>query len=502
MDELDRERIDRITEVIYRLQKGLPIRLIDMQQQGDEEVAQLSGFINQLLIDLQSVTAAIADIGSGRFNTPIASTLPIAHSTKSIQATMRHLIWQTEQVAKGDFSQRVNFLGSFSSSFNWMVEELESNRNDLESKVGARTRELSLLLDATVQMSKTHDLDLILEDFSYTLLESFTYHTSCLVALFDPDGQTFRIHKTRSLRPVQYTPDAHREYKVSDFPFLEQIIENRESKIVFKEHARMQHSEELFLFGKEYNSTLVLAFYDGHARLGFVLVSEARDPARSTFTADDLGFYKTLTNHLSVSIKNSLLFKRNKDNFINTIEALAASIDARDAYTHYHSTNVMHYSVKIAEEIGFSEVRIERLSMACLLHDIGKIGIRDAVLLKPGRLSTEEFEEIKEHPEKAAKILSAVKELDPVAEMILAHHERFDGSGYPNGLAGSNIPLESRIMSIADTFDAMTTSRVYRKAKSFQNAIDEINACAGTQFDPEIVRIFMKVAPSLLVEDT
>lgn len=204
---------------------------------------------------------------------------------------------------------------------------------------------------------------------------------------------------------------------------------------------------------------------------------------------------------MSVSIKNSLLFKRNKESFISTIEALAASIDARDAYTHFHSTNVMNYSVKIAEAIGFSAERLERLSMACLLHDIGKIGIRDAVLLKPGRLSKEEFDEIKEHPAKAAKILSAVKDLDPVAEMILAHHERYDGKGYPNGLSGTKIPLESRIMSIADTFDAMTTSRVYREAMSVQTAIDEINNCAGAQFDPEIVKVFLKVAPSLQVKD-
>lgn len=497
MNEQEIQQVDRITEAIYNLLHGSSNKMINMQEQGSGEIAQLSGFVNTLLFELQNISTAITDLGSGNLDTPISSKLPLANSVKSIQSTMRHLTWQTEQVAKGDFSQRVSFLGKFSSSFNWMIEELANNRDNLESEVNARTHELSLLLDATARLSRTQDLSIILDEFAQTMLHSFTYHTSCSVALFKRGTNTFRVEKTRRLRPGHPTPYRDREYSLSDFPFLERALENYDSLIAEKQHADIRESEKLFLFGDEYKTVLILPINDAKLKLGFVLVSEARDQTRSTFSSEDLGFYKTLINHLSVSINNALLFKRIKDNFINTIEALAASIDARDAYTHFHSKNVMRYSVKIAEAMNFSPERLEQLSMACLLHDIGKIGIRDAVLLKPAKLSREEFEEIKSHPVKAAKILSAVKELGSIPDIILAHHERYDGNGYPNGLVGVNIPLEARIMAIADSFDAMTTSRVYRPAMSKQMAIDEINNCAGSQFDPELVEVFMKISRSL-----
>ena len=500
MNNHDTDRTDRITEVIHNLLNGLPIDLIDMQQQDDDELGQLSGFVNKLITDLHSLSSAISDSANGQFNTPITSRTPVAHSAKSLQATMRHLTWQTEQVAKGDFTQRVGFLGEFSSSFNWMVEKLETNRAHLEKKVDERTRELSMLLETTARTAQTHDLDLILEEYLKVLLESFHYHTSCRVALINSEKSTFEIRKSKSLRPIEPSPALNREHRLSDFPFLKQIVEKNESQVMFKKDATIQDTEKLFLFNKEHKSVLIMAFHDEHAPLGFVLVNEARDPSRSNFTDDSLRFYRTLTNHLSLSIKNALLFNRNRKNFLDTIEALAASIDARDAYTHFHSRNVMHYSVKIAEAMDFSSERLEQLSMACLLHDIGKIGVRDAVLLKPGKLSEEEFREIKQHPEKATKILSSVKELDLVAEIIIAHHERFDGEGYPNGLSGSQIPLESRIVSIADSLDAMTTSRVYRPAMTKQTAIEEIVRCSGTQFDPEIVKVLLKIVPTLLIE--
>lgn len=181
----------------------------------------------------------------------------------------------------------------------------------------------------------------------------------------------------------------------------------------------------------------------------------------------------------------------------STREQKVIFIHYLNAYTHFHSRNVMKYSLKIADALGFSSNRLEQLSMACLLHDIGKIGIRDDILLKPGKLTKEEFDEIKKHPRKATTILSAVKDLDPVATIIVAHHERFDGNGYPYGLSGKQIPLQSRIMAIADTLDAMTTSRVYRPAMNKQTAIKEIDRCAGTQFDPEIVDVFRNIVGSI-----
>ncbi len=497
MDDLDKKRTDQITEVIYNLLNGRPVESIDLHNQAEDELRQLSGYVNKLAHELQSASSAISDLADGRINTQINSRLPAAHSAKSLQATLKHLTWQTGQVAKGDFTQRVDYLGEFSNSFNWMVEQLGTNRSHLETTVKERTKELSLILETTAKTSQTYDVDLILEAFLNTLIVSFGHHTNCRVALFDSTAKTFQIRKSMGFRLSDRRLKMNHEYKLSNFPFIEKIMQNDECKVLYKKHVCMQETEKMFLFDNAYKSILILTFLDNNKPLGFVQISEARDPSRTDFTEEEIGFYKTITNHLSVAIKNALLFENNKKNFLGTIEALAASIDARDAYTHFHSRNVMKYSLKIAEAMGFSPNRIEQLSMACLLHDIGKIGIRDNILLKPGKLTKEEFGEIKKHPQKATTILSAVKDLDPVARIIVAHHERFDGNGYPNGLAGKRIPLESRIMAIADTLDAMTTSRVYRPAMNIQKAIKEIDRCAGSQFDPEIVDVFLKTVESI-----
>jgi HD-GYP domain-containing protein (c-di-GMP phosphodiesterase class II) len=142
---------------------------------------------------------------------------------------------------------------------------------------------------------------------------------------------------------------------------------------------------------------------------------------------------------------------------------------------------------------------LEDLHRASVLHDLGKIGVREAVLNKPGKLTEEEFAEIVRHPETAVRILEPIPFFRPLLPAILHHHERFDGKGYPSRLAGSNIPLASRIMTIADTFDAMTSTRAYRKALSSADAIAEIRRCSGTQFDPDIVPIFLACQSKVVI---
>jgi len=179
--------------------------------------------------------------------------------------------------------------------------------------------------------------------------------------------------------------------------------------------------------------------------------------------------------------------------YIQTIKALSELIEVKDPYTRGHSSRVAQWSTKIAKEMGISGPQLERIFLAGLLHDIGKIGIKGAILNKPSRLTPEEYEEIKKHPVIGAEILKEIKHLQDIVPVILHHHERWDGKGYPKGLKGKEIPLWSRIMAVADTFDAMTSSRPYRRALSMEEAIEEIRKNAGTQFDPEVVRMFLKI---------
>jgi putative nucleotidyltransferase with HDIG domain len=182
-----------------------------------------------------------------------------------------------------------------------------------------------------------------------------------------------------------------------------------------------------------------------------------------------------------------------KNSYFETIAALAASIDAKDHYTHGHSQKVMEYSVEIAKEMGLSEEEITNIKFAGLLHDVGKIGIDDSILKKETALTPEERKEIEKHPVYGYKIVEKIEFLKKARKYIYHHHERWDGKGYPEGLKGENIPLGARIISVADTYDAMTSSRSYRKALPEYIAIEEIKEHSGSQFDPQIVKVFLKI---------
>lgn len=187
------------------------------------------------------------------------------------------------------------------------------------------------------------------------------------------------------------------------------------------------------------------------------------------------------------------MLKDLKELFYTTIKSIASALDAKDTYTHGHSLRVTLYSLILAKYMdGVDEKFMEELETAGLLHDIGKIGISEGILCKPGKLSDEEYEIIKSHPQKGKKLLHSIKKLNSVSEWLNSHHERWDGSGYPNRLKGEEIPISSRIIAIADTYDAMTSSRSYRQALPHEVARDEILRCKGTQFDPNLVDIFEK----------
>jgi putative nucleotidyltransferase with HDIG domain len=181
--------------------------------------------------------------------------------------------------------------------------------------------------------------------------------------------------------------------------------------------------------------------------------------------------------------------------YVQTIRALAEAVDAKDAYTRGHSERVGVYASKIAREMNFAKDFIERVYIAGLLHDVGKIGVRDAVITKPDRLTPEEYDEIKKHPEIGAKILEPVDFLKDIASCVRHHHEWYDGSvrGYPERLRGDQIPLPSRIILVADTVEAMTSDRPYRRALSLESVVKEVHRFQGTQFDPTVSQAFLRL---------
>lgn len=176
-----------------------------------------------------------------------------------------------------------------------------------------------------------------------------------------------------------------------------------------------------------------------------------------------------------------------------TLDALLAALDTRDTETEGHSERVAAYTMAMANRLNLSAEELTNIERGALLHDIGKIGVPDSILYKPGPLTPEEWEIMKQHPVIGYRMCMKIDALRPAAPIVLHHHERWDGQGYPYGLAGEAIPLGARIFAIADTLDAMTSDRPYRKALSFAEAREEIIRCAGKQFDPEMVKLFLEI---------
>jgi len=202
-----------------------------------------------------------------------------------------------------------------------------------------------------------------------------------------------------------------------------------------------------------------------------------------------------LAKRIGESTRNlTQLYDDLRETYMRTIKALAQAIDARDHYTHSHSENVTRYSDIIASEMNLDTQKREEITDACQLHDLGKIGVHDYILVKPGKLTPEEFEEVKLHALKGAQILEPLAFLEGVIRIVKQHHERYDGKGYPFGLKGEQIDLGARIMAVTDTYDAMTSARPYRTTPlSKKETIEEIKKGSGAQFDPEVVKVFLKV---------
>ena len=189
----------------------------------------------------------------------------------------------------------------------------------------------------------------------------------------------------------------------------------------------------------------------------------------------------------------SLILKDLKELFYKTIKSIASALDAKDPYTHGHSMRVTLYSIILARELNVNPNYLESIETAGLLHDIGKIAIPQSILCKPGKLTDDEFMIMKTHPVNSEKLISSIKKLHDITPGVKHHHERWDGKGYPDHLAGEDIPYSARIIAIADTYDAMTSTRSYRKALPHDVAIEEIQKCAGAQFDPILAQKFVEI---------
>ncbi|NLM10096.1 MAG: HD domain-containing protein [Clostridiaceae bacterium] len=208
---------------------------------------------------------------------------------------------------------------------------------------------------------------------------------------------------------------------------------------------------------------------------------------------EEFDILRSIGNTAAVAVENSIYLTKSKNSYVATFDALITAVEARDQYTRGHLQRVSAFAVRIAKEMGMNKEQIEELRIAGILHDVGKIGISDKILLKKGPLTKEEYEEIKKHPAISNKILHPIGLSDRILKAIAFHHERFDGRGYPFGLSNESLGPEPQIIAVADAFDAMTSKRPYREPWSVAEAIRELEANKGSQFHPDIVDVMLKI---------
>jgi HD-GYP domain-containing protein (c-di-GMP phosphodiesterase class II) len=231
--------------------------------------------------------------------------------------------------------------------------------------------------------------------------------------------------------------------------------------------------------------------------LGFVF---ALDRDAGVFDSVDAKLLQSVASASAIFLENVVLFDDVHGLLMGLLRSLTSAVDAKDSYTCGHSERVALIARELATVSGFDEVAAERVYMAGLLHDVGKIGVPESVLQKCGRLSQAEFEQMKQHPEIGARILADVRQVQDIIPGVLYHHERFDGKGYPARLAGTDIPILGRIICLADSLDAMTSNRTYRRGMPIRQALAEIARCAGTHFDPELAERLVGIGSERLDE--
>jgi len=356
-----------------------------------------------------------------------------------------------------------------------------------------RAERRKLMLEISTTVSSSLKIDQVLQLLSVRLVEAVDA-SFCRILLLDAEGLNLRVVAAHPVREMEMDSAVGMTIPLSELPEHKKAIESKSAVIIggrreeSVEPVSIRHQE----FMKSAKSILLYPLVVGDKAVGVVCIGEQRRWERSPMTSEKAALSQTIVNQGAMAVGHALSHQALEEAFTGTIRSLAEAIDAKDPSTRGHSDWVSKYALMIGRQMGMDNGELDELKYAGYLHDVGKIGIPDEILGKTSQLSTDEWKLMKKHPIVSARILDPVSISPLIKAAIRHHHERFDGKGYPYGLAGGSIPLAARIMSVADSYEAMTSDRPYRKALSDEQAVAELLRCAGTQFDPDIVHAFMK----------
>ncbi|MBW2700341.1 MAG: GAF domain-containing protein [Deltaproteobacteria bacterium] len=386
---------------------------------------------------------------------------PDAFSEQDLRLFSTFASWAAQALHNADIHSRLEKkqaqLAEHVREIDRMNEELKDHAKRIKKanvNLEKRVRELETLQKASRTITSSLDLDRTL-DAIVGMTKEIVDSSSCAIRLLDQESLGNEELLAKS-------PEAAPETKPAGVAWL-------------------KNGEQ---------AKLAVPLKIGDRIIGYFELSTGRDEA---FSKDDERVLQVLASQAAIAIENARLFESTQQTYLETMKSLAQALEARDTYTKGHSERVTRYAVAIAKKMDL-DARTQRvIHYAGMLHDIGKIGISDAILQKRVKLSEDEWETIRNHPLLGDNILGPIKFLSDAQKVVLRHHERYDGSGYPGRLKGEEIPLEARIIAVADSFDAMTSDRPYRKALSRDVAVAEIKNTSGSQFDPRVVEAFLAI---------
>lgn len=347
--------------------------------------------------------------------------------------------------------ENIDFL-SLQLSFMLGFEAKENENSDY-------SRKLKALMEISRMLNFSRDLGTLLNFVTDLSIKLFNVDTCCIY-LKETPSSSMKLMTARGISPDEAS-----------------LLENR-----FNQPERTVNSPD--------HDLVDFPIFNGDNEIGCLSMRGFREgPLRQ----EDRELMKAFAYVAGIAVNHSVMTEETKQTLLETVAVLCLAIEARDKTMLGHSEKVRDMGVALAQAMGLSAKEVELVESACLLHDIGKLGIPEALLNKPGSLTPQEYAEFKKHPVIGAEILSAVTSLGEVTTIVRHHHERFNGGGYPDGLRGQEIPLSARILAIADTFSSLISKRSYRSAKGPFEALEIIKANAGTHFDPDLVSIFEKV---------
>jgi HD-GYP domain-containing protein (c-di-GMP phosphodiesterase class II) len=316
---------------------------------------------------------------------------------------------------------------------------------------------------------------------------------ACLISQYDEDKNVIRDVAASVVRPASLNAVAE-EYDLNLFPLTRNVLETGEAIEISISDADSDNNERALLASLGFARVLVNRFNVDGRSIGTIEVYRVAD---RPFRSDDARQIDVLASFAANAYSRIQLAAKLEIHYTETIEALVSALEARDPYTQAHAGRIRDFAVSIAIAMQLPYEQRRAVRLGAILHDVGKIGISDSILLKPGPLTEDEWTIMRTHPEIGERMLKNIDFLAPALPVVRNHHERWDGKGYPDGLAGEDIPMGARIVAVCDAFDAMTSDRPYRKALGLDEACRELEKNSGTQFDPSCVDLIVDVISRL-----